>query len=74
MYKAVHQMGKWKSPGPDGLAIGFYVDNWSLVYDFVYGYDLGMLSGLTLLSIITLLTWFLYQRVKLKIPQLILGQ
>lgn len=45
IYQTLHQLGKWKSPGSDDLPIGFYVDNWDLINNFVYDTILGILSG-----------------------------
>lgn len=45
VHDAIHQLGKWKAQGTDGLPIRFYLDHWNIVNSFVEDTVLGMLTG-----------------------------
>lgn len=44
LFEAANQLGKWKSPGPDGLPIGFH---WKEVTGDVFKLLKGVISGAT---------------------------
>lgn len=42
---AIWDLGSWKAPGPDGIQVGFYNDNWELVKDKIYQIALDFFSS-----------------------------
>lgn len=68
----LHQLRKWKSPGPDGIPIGFYIDNWDLGGNFVLDTVLQLLNNQLYLAYFNFLILFLSQKVIPNLPRLII--